>query len=153
MKNLVVLFVFALSVLGVACQDTNSISRTDKIHEIAMSDSYTRYQENMYKRAYIVTTNAYDLNAVDIVLRAHPDKMEIIDFDKALFKDVRGGDLYYEMELGTYNVLKELKEKYQYNLYSLEERIEMQKIFDAADGGRQMEKLRNKVNNFFTKKN
>jgi hypothetical protein len=153
MKNLVVLFVFALSVLGVACQDTNSISRIDKIHEIAMSDSYTRYQENMYKRAYIVTINAHDLNAVDAILRAHPDKMEIIDFDKALFKDVRGGDLYYEIELETYNVLKELKEKYQYNLYSLEERIEMQKIFDAADGGRQMEKLRKKVNNFFTKKN
>lgn len=153
MKNLVVLFVFALSVLGVACQDTNSISRTDKIHEIAMSDSYMRYQESMYKRAYIVTINAHDLNAVDAILRAHPDKMEIIDFDKALFKNVRGGDLYYEMELETYNVLKELKEKHQYNLYSLEERIEMQKIFDAADGGRQMEKLRNKVNNFFTKKN
>lgn len=153
MKNLIVLFVFALSVLGVACQDTNTISRTDKIHEIAMSDAYMRYQESMYKRAYIVTINAHDLNAVDAILRAHPEKMEIIDFDKALFKDVRGGDLYYEMELETYNALKDLKEKYQYNLYSLEERIKMQKIFDAADGGRQMEKLRNKVNNFFTKKN
>ena len=153
MKNLIFLLFFGLITAGVACQDQNIPTKTDKYREIATSDLYARHKENFYRRALVVATRAYDLKAVDSLLREYPEKLEMADFDKALFKNIRGGLNYYDIEVESYNLIKTLKDKYHYDQYTHEEKMKISAVFEEIDHGRHMELLQEKVAEYFKNKN
>lgn len=153
MKNLILLMVFVLGAIGVACQDQSIPSKEDKFREIALNDLYAKHQENFYERAFVVATNAYDLKAVDSLFNKYPEKMEIVDFDKSLFKDIRGGWVYYEIALESHNLIKMLNEKFHFDKFSLDEVMKIDAIFDKLHNGRHQEVLKQRVAEYFTNKN
>jgi hypothetical protein len=152
MKNLIFLMFFVLGAIGVACQDQGTPSKTERFREIAMSGEYTQYQENFYDRAFAVATNAIDLQAVDSLFRQYPEKQEIVDFDRDLFKNIKGGLTYYEIELKTHNLGKLLNEKYHFDKLSFEESAEIGAIFDKQHNGHHKELLREKIADYFKNK-
>ena len=153
MKNLIFLLFFVLAAVGVACQDQSTPTKTHKYREIAMSDLYARHQENFYRRALVVATRAYDRKAVDSLFRKYPEKLEMADFDKALFENIRGGLNYYDIEVESYNLNNMLDKEFHFDQYSHEEMMKIDAIFDEMHHGRHMELLQEKVAEYFKNKN
>ncbi len=154
MKNLTLFIVlFLTTVIGVSCQDQMSgLSKEEKFKEIAYSDLYAKYKTNFYNHALIVATKMFNDTAVNALIDQYPEKLHFKNFDRKLFENIRGGLLYYDSQIESDKLYDQLKEKYQYDTFSDEERAKIRAIYKQKTGGAQQAALNEKIKQYYINK-
>jgi PBP1b-binding outer membrane lipoprotein LpoB len=155
MKNAIVVSILLLAYFSTSCQKesyTDVIGAEQRLQAVAKSDLYRKYMEISDHRLYLVTIKAYDSEDIGRIFNQHPEKLNISDFDRSLFKEVRGGYLYYDVALENELILSELNKKFNYRQFSLEQRKQISKLYHERTNYAGRETLKEKVINYYSKK-
>lgn len=138
MKKLFAIAVIGLLIFSCSAQNHNE----ERILEIAKSELYAQYKENLYFSSYLIATNSVDLQAISLLMDKYPQFNYLSEYDRSLFAQVRGGLVWYDNKIEFSKLYAQLDSLYHFSEFSVEEYKVISKLYEELTNQEGKRKLR-----------